>query len=617
MTLTSFCYGNMFYDCPGLTELPVLPATNLADRCYYEMFKACPGINVYTTGPGIQWSIPSNATPEANWNYRMFDGTSGTFTGEPGIGTPYYYTPPVPFPDSDGCITFSSAGPFTVAPQEVSWNGSLYASTDTTNWMVFAINGATAANNGSGVYKLYLCGLDNRRITGSLTSSPWLITAGNPVACSGNIEALLDYATVSGGEHPPMDPCCFARLFENCKRLTHAPALPATALAPNCYDTMFYGCSGLTQAPALPATTLANTCYAYMFYACTSLTQAPALPATTLANECYWNMFKSCTGLMQAPALQATTLAPRCCLGMFNGCTSLPQAPTLQATTLASNCYDSMFNLCRNLTHAPALPATTLANECYKSMFVDCTALTNAPALPATTLASACYDHMFSGCTGLTNAPALPATTLAPSCYNAMFSDCTGLMRAPELPAMNLAESCYNQMFRGCTNLTRPPELPATTLARECYYYMFYKCTGIELNIAGPGMPWSIPANATAATDWNRRMFYYTGGTLTGGPAIGVTYYLASGLPDAPAFATDGTGFVIGDGTATFTIDNAETGLWYTLYSADDLDGTWTPHPNQSFRATGSEIVFTIALDPAATRRFYKVVPSLTRPQAQ
>ncbi|MGI5869710.1 MAG: hypothetical protein ACOX9C_09765, partial [Kiritimatiellia bacterium] len=160
-----------------------------------------------------------------------------------------------------------------------------------------------------------------------------------------------------------------------------------------------------------------------------------------------------------------------------------------------------------------------------------------------------------------------------------------------------------------------PPELPATTLARECYYYMFYKCTGIELNIAGPGMPWSIPANATEAPDWNRRMFYYTGGTLTGGPAIGVTYYLASGLPAKPAFATDGTGFVIDDGTATFTIINAETGLWYTIYSADDLDGTWTPHPNQSFRATGGEIAFTIALDPAATRRFYKVTSSFTRPQ--
>ena len=614
MTLTSFCYGNMFYDCPGLTELPVLPATKLADRCYYEMFKACPGIKVYTAAPGVRWSIPSNATPEANWNYRMFDGTGGTFTGDPGIGTPYYYTPPVPFPDSDGCITFSSAGSFTVAPQEVSWNGSLYASTDTTNWMVFAINGATAANNGSGEYKLYLCGLGNRRITGSLTSSPWLITADTPVACSGNLETLLDHATVSGGEHPPMDPCCFARLFENCKRLTHAPALPATTLAGNCYDSMFYGCSGLTNAPELPATTLASGCYAYMFYGCTSLTHAPALSATALANECCWNMFKSCTGLTQAPALPATTLAPRCYLGMFSGCTSLTQAPALSATNLAESCYGYMFYGCQSLAHAPALPATNLANGCYNNMFNGCTSLTQAPVLPATTLASACYERMLYGCTGLTSAPALPAATLAPSCYNAMFIGCTGLTRVPELPAMNLAANCYYQMFRDCTNLARLPELPATNLAENCYYFMFYNCTGIVLNAGGAGMPWRIPDNATAAPDWNQMMFYRTGGTFTGNPAVGTTYYLASGLPAKPAFATDGTGFVIGDNAATIKIVNAESGIWYTVYSTDDLTQTnWTKSGN-SIKATGSDVIFTIPRDPTVPRRFFKVVASLTAP---
>jgi hypothetical protein len=616
MTLAGSCYLYMFYDCPGLTELPVLPATNLVANCYDKMFQRCSNIKVYTTGPGVQWSIPSNAnaTFATNWNYRMFDGTGGTFKDAPEIGTPYYYTLPVPFPDSDACLTFSSAGAFTVAPQEVSWDGSLYASTDTTNWMAFATSGATATNNGSGEYKLYLCGLGNRYITGSLSSPPWLITAGSPVACSGNIEALLNHATVSGGGHPPMDPCCFARLFENCKRLTHAPALPATTLTDSCYDSMFYGCSGLTNAPALPATNLVSGCYAYMFYGCTNLTHAPALPATTLANECCWNMFKNCTGLTQASALPATTLAPRCYLGMFSGCTSLPQAPALPAMSLTNECYLSMFKDCTALTNAPSLPATTLAPKCYNDMFWGCTSLTHAPALPVTTLAPECYYQMFYGCTGLTNAPALPATTLAPSCYKSMFIGCTGLTRGPQLPAMNLAASCYYQMFRDCTSLTHLPELPATNLANSCYAYMFYNCTGIELNTNGVGMAWSIPANATAATEWNVNMFKETGGTFKGDPQIGTTYYLVSADPAAPAFAADGTGFVIGDGTATIRIVNAEKDIWYTVYKVDDLTQTNWTKIGDSIQATGSNVIFTIPRDATVPRRFFKVEASFTAP---
>ena len=89
-------------------------------------------------------------------------------------------------------------------------------------------------------------------------------------------------------------------MFNGCKSLTQAPALPATTLADSCYKIMFDGCSSLTQAPALPATTLAEGCYESMFMACSSLTQAPALPATTLADSCYILMFYGCTSLTQA-----------------------------------------------------------------------------------------------------------------------------------------------------------------------------------------------------------------------------------------------------------------------------------------------------------------------------
>ncbi len=440
-------------------------------------------------------------------------------------------------PAAGAYLTFSSATAFTIKPQQESWNGTLYWSTDTTFWSVFTASGATAApDNGAGEYKLHLCGSGNTYITGSSTSSPWLITAGNPVDCSGNIETLLDHATVADGEHPTMASCCFAYLFRDCAALASTPSLPATNLANHCYYNLFNGCTSLTSAPALPATNLADYCYNRMFYDCTGLTTAPTLPATTLAERCYEYMFRSCT----------------------------------------------------KLTQAPALPATNLADYCYANMFNRCTGLTRAPALPATNLAERCYNGMFTSCTGLTNTPVLPATTLAPDCYSYMFQSCTGLTRLPDLPATNLTDSCYR--------------------------YMFYKCTGIELNTEGPGMPWSIPNNAIEATDWNLSMFADTSGTFKGAPVIGTTYYLASGAPDAPTFATDVTGFVIGDNATTIKIVNAESGIWYTVYKVDDLTQTNWTKIGDSIKATGSDVIFTIPRDPTVPRRFFKVVASFTAP---
>ena len=279
-------------------------------------------------------------------------------------------------PDGESYLTFSSPNSFTLAVNDATkhWNGTLeYFSSDKI-WSTW--DGTTtlsSAMNGSSNV-LYLRGTGNTVITGNKTDYRWVLT-GTDIACIGNIENLLDYATVKSGAHPTM--------------------------AVYCYYNMFNGCTGLTQAPALPATTLATYCYYSMFRNCTSLVQAPVLPATTLANSCYNGMFQGCTSLTQAPALPATTLATYCYGYMFNGCTGLTQAPALPATTLANSCYRSMFFGCTSLTQAPALPATTLATYCYYSMFRNCTSLTQAPALPATTLATYCYNSMFSGCSSL------------------------------------------------------------------------------------------------------------------------------------------------------------------------------------------------------------------------
>ena len=229
-------------------------------------------------------------------------------------------------PKGESYLTFSSPNEFTLNLSNTTkhWDGTIeYFASDET-WTVWdGTSGLSAITNGC-EYVLYLRGTGNTVIT---ESNRWCFN-GTDIKCIGNIENLLDYATVKSGAHPNMSNYCYSNMFERCTSLTQAPALPATTLANHCYSNMFERCTSLTQAPALPATTLVTSCYAYMFNGCTSLTQAPALPATALATSCYENMFRNCTNLTHAPILPATTLATSCYEGMFFGCTSLKLSTT-------------------------------------------------------------------------------------------------------------------------------------------------------------------------------------------------------------------------------------------------------------------------------------------------
>ena len=322
-------------------------------------------------------------------------------------------------------LTFSSPSSFTLAVNDATkhWDGTLEYSTDTSAWSTW--DGTTtlsSATSGSDNV-LYMRGTGNTVITGNSNRYKWVLTGSN-IACTGNIENLLNYETVESGAHPTMAVYCYYYMFDGCTGLIQAPALPATTMKGHCYSRMFYGCTGLTQAPALPATTLAAYCYEYMFRGCTSLTQAPVLPATTVASYCYYGMFYSCTSLTQAPALPATTMINYCYSNMFDGCTGLTQAPALPATKLATCCYRWMFDGCTGLTQVPALPATKLAESCYKYMFQGCTSLklsstqtgeyTQEYRIPSSgtgTTANTALVEMFTGTGGtFTGSPAINTT---------------------------------------------------------------------------------------------------------------------------------------------------------------------------------------------------------------
>ena len=253
------------------------------------------------------------------------------------------------YPPPPSCfLTFSSPSAFSIDAGDPSWDGVMKYSTDTIKWFTWDGSEISAVDAG-GEYKLYLAGTSNTIVTGGTSSQKkWTLTGSN-IACSGNIESLLDHATVAAGNHPTMGNNCYSHMFNNCTGLIMAPELPSVTLSANCYAGIFQGCTSLTTAPALPATTLANGCYSCMFYGCTTLATAPALPATTLANSCYSDMFNGCTSLTTAPALPATALDVACYAGMFKGCISLTAIPELQATTLPLICYQFMFENCTNI----------------------------------------------------------------------------------------------------------------------------------------------------------------------------------------------------------------------------------------------------------------------------
>ena len=289
---------------------------------------------------------------------------------------PKYDGTPAFKPTGNSYLTFSSPSSFTLRVYDTTkhWDGTLeYFSSDKV-WTTWDGTTTLSSTTSGSDNILYLRGTGNTVITGGGSNYKWVLT-GSDIACIGNIENLLDYATVESGSHPTMAEYCYYRMFRDCTSLTQAPTLPATTLAMYCYREMFRDCTSLTQAPALPATRLAMYCYSHMFYGCKSLTRAPALPATRLAGYDYWEMFYDCTSLTKAPALPATRLEMYCYAEMFSGCTGLTQAPALPATTLESGCYKQMFQKCTSLTQAPALPATTLAEYCYYGMFKFCYSL--------------------------------------------------------------------------------------------------------------------------------------------------------------------------------------------------------------------------------------------------
>ena len=129
-------------------------------------------------------------------------------------------------------LTFKSPNSFTLAVYDATkhWDGTIEYSTDASTWSTWDGTTTLSSDTSGSRDVLYLRGTGNTVITGNNVNYKWVLT-GNNIKCIGNIENLLNYSTVTAGNHPAMSSHCYRYMFQDCIALTQAPSLPATTLA--------------------------------------------------------------------------------------------------------------------------------------------------------------------------------------------------------------------------------------------------------------------------------------------------------------------------------------------------------------------------------------------------
>ena len=73
MTLSNYCYGQMFIECTSLKTAPQLPSKSLANDCYLRMFDTCRSLTK------VQTKLPATTLTEKCYN-SMFNGCTSLTT---------------------------------------------------------------------------------------------------------------------------------------------------------------------------------------------------------------------------------------------------------------------------------------------------------------------------------------------------------------------------------------------------------------------------------------------------------------------------------------------------------------------------------------------------------
>lgn len=221
------------------------------------------------------------------------------------------------------------------------------------------------------------------------------------------------------------------------------------------------------------------------------------------------------------------------------------------------------------------LPALKIQSDAYQELFMNNVSMIKSPIILAETEGSSksrILYKMFYGCSALVEPPAIKLGTSSTGSFQGnQFGGCSSLIRLPRITK----PGNWSEAFKGCSNIKISETQDAT------YQYSF-----------------TIPSSGTY-TD----MFSNTGGTFTGTPVAGTTYYTDHPLVE-PYFPVE---FVSNN---SFTIAATEQ-LWEGAleYSTDKLtwstwDGTTITAASDGnkyrlcFRGTGNTKITGVADKP-------------------
>ena len=267
-------------------------------------------------------------------------------------------------PTVEPYLTFSSPNSFTlsIVNNQKYWDGTLETSTDKTTWTTWSGTSAVSSASDGTNHNIYVRGIANTYITGSsasVSAGAWRLNGSN-ISISGDIENLLDYATVQQGNHPAKANGCYKALFGNSSlnsNITDVSNLKLSAnnLATEEYRSMFTRASGITVAPQLLATIYGDYCCYSMFAYCTSLITPAKMYDTHIgAHGCYY-MYINCSNLEKIPLIHATIIRTYGCSNMFRFCSNLKISETQSAeylneyyipnATIEQNALTGMFAL--------------------------------------------------------------------------------------------------------------------------------------------------------------------------------------------------------------------------------------------------------------------------------
>ena len=199
LSVTGYCYYQLFYGCTSLTTAPKLPATTLADWCYAAMFRN----TSITTAP----ALPATTLTYACYNGMFMDCAS---------------------------LTTAPALPATTLTNSCYYNMFYECSNLTTAPSLPATTLADDCYTGMFAY------------CSNLTTAPNLPATTLAENCYAGMFAYCSNLTTAPSlPATTLTNSCYYIMFRGCTSLTTAPSLPATTLANECCRDMFRDCISL------------------------------------------------------------------------------------------------------------------------------------------------------------------------------------------------------------------------------------------------------------------------------------------------------------------------------------------------------------------------------------